>query len=166
MLRKTNLLLAAILLVAAVLVAQVWAANELFTTTKSVLVCGPLLKDNGAATVTYADTAGFNRATFLLAVGATDITLDAKLTECATSGGNYADITGAAVTQITALGDDKVYAIEVSMRGSRLRYLKPVITVGDGTLGANVCGVILLRGGHDSLYNAAAAGLAELVKVE
>jgi hypothetical protein len=132
---------------------------------KVVTVCQPQLKDNGAATVTYADCKGWDHATFVLLNGTVDTTTDAKLQECDTSGGTYADITGAAITQLSATDDDKIAAIEVDLTKLRKRYLKPVITAGDGTTGCYVAAVIILTRGEASPANAAAAGLAERVSV-
>ena len=138
--------------------------HELFTDAKAGLVASPQLKDNGAATVAYVDTLGYAHATFLLLLGAIDIECDAKLTESDVSGSGYADITDAAITQLDGDDDDKMVAIEVSLTG-RKRYLKPVITVGDGSAGAYLAAVVILTRGEQSPANAAAAGLAELVKV-
>jgi len=140
--------------------------HNLFENAKVGLVCSPQLKDDGAATVTYIDTKGWDHATFLLATGAVDIELDAKVQECDTSGGTYADITDAAITQLDADDDDVMAAIEIDLTaGVRKRYLKPVITAGDGTTGCYVAGVVILTRGEASPANAAGAGLAELVKV-
>jgi len=138
--------------------------RTLFENAKVGLVASPQLKDNGAATVTYIDTKGWDHATFILAAGAIDITLDAKVQECDTSGGSYADITGAAITQIAADGDDTVYAIEIKLAG-RKRFLQPVITAGDGSTGCYLAALVVLTRGEASPANAAGAGLAELIKV-
>jgi len=138
--------------------------HTIFESMKIVAVCQPQLKDNGAATVTYCDTKGFNHATFILNAGTIDAVLDAKLTECDTYNGQYADIAGAAITQIAANGDDRIVAIEVKLTG-RKRFLQPVITSGDGVNGALVAANIILSRAEASPANAAAAGLAELLKV-
>jgi hypothetical protein len=78
------------------------------------------------------DTKGYNSCVFVIQNGAatgtpTSYTVDAKVTECATSGGTYADVSGAVITQITA--DSKVVTIRVEGLGtSRLRYFKVVVT--------------------------------------
>lgn len=140
--------------------------HTLFENAKIVPVASPQLKDNGAAAVTYADCEGWNHATLLIAAGAIDTTLDAKLQECDTSGGSYADISGAAITQVAADGDDTLMAIEIDLTaGVRKRFLQPVITAGDGAVGCHLAAFIILTRGSASPANAAAAGLAELVKV-
>ncbi len=139
--------------------------HALTENSKVIMVASPQLKDNGAAVVAYADRAGYNHATLLLFVGALDIEVDAKLQECDTSGGSYTDITDAAITQVADTGDDTVYAIEVDLTGPRKRFLKPVITVGDGSTGAYVAAAIILTRGAASPANAAGAGLAERISV-
>jgi hypothetical protein len=115
----------------------------------------------------YVDAAGWDRAVFILNVGAlvNAKTLDMKITECDTSGGVYADIEGAALAQI--VGDvsgakNALYAIEVSLTG-RKRYLAPVITAGALAVAAVSCTCILHRG--SSPADATAAGLGERVLV-
>lgn len=139
--------------------------HALTENSKAVLVASPQIKDNGAAVVTYCDCAGWNHATLLLMLGTIDIEVDAKLQESDASGSGYADITGAAITQVADTGDDTIYAIEVDLTGPRKRYLKPVITVGDGTNGAYLGAVIVLTRGDKSPVDAAAAGLAERISV-
>jgi hypothetical protein len=61
-------------------------------------------------------------------VFASTATVDCKLTECATSGGTYTDISGKAITQLTEAGsdDDKqaVINLDVSEMGAGMRYVK------------------------------------------
>lgn len=163
--KKFGLVTAALVVcLAAVLGAYALATHEMFSQAKAVLVCSPILRNSGAFTVTYADTAGFNRATFLFMYGASDITCDAQLQECDTSGGTYVNITGAAITQLSATDDGKMVAIEVNLAG-RKRYLKPVTTAGAGTLGVNGCAVILLHQTDSAPTTATEAGLAEVKRV-
>ncbi len=132
---------------------------------KVVAVAQPQLKNNGAAVVAECDCSGWNHATFILNLGATDTTVDAKLQESDVSGSGFGDITGAAITQLSGTDDDKAVAIEVDLTGPRKKYLKPVITVGNGSTGAQVAANIVLTRGDKSPANAAAAGLAERVSV-
>lgn len=87
---------------------------------------------SAAQTSAAIDTFGYNSAMFVIenaaATGSpSSYTVDAKVQECATSGGSYADVSGATITQITA--DNKSAQIRVEGLGtSRLRYLKLVIT--------------------------------------
>ena len=74
------------------------------------------------------DMSLWGRVAFVVTAG--DIedtgTVDFKVTECATSGGSYTDLSGKAITQLTTADDDKQAVIEVSADevGSGMRYLK------------------------------------------
>jgi len=98
----------------------------------------------------------------------TDIVLNGipKLQECDTTGGNYADITGAVLADApSATEDSKVFAIDVDLTKDRMRYIKCLLTCGNGTTGTNICVVGRLSrksgGTHNGL--ATAAGYTELV---
>lgn len=105
--------------------------------------------DNTSATVTAIDTAGYAYLEVIVQLGATDIDItELKLTECATSGGSYTDITGAtfdggtnvdgvALALPSATDDNQVHVFQVKLDG-RLRYVKPVCTFGNGSLGGFV----------------------------
>jgi hypothetical protein len=106
---------------------------------------------SAAATAIAIDTMGFNSAAFVVVNGAatgtpSSYTVDAKVQECATSGGSYTDVTGATITQITA--DSKTATIRVEGLGTnRQRYLKLLITpamTGGTTPKALISGVALL----------------------
>jgi len=92
---------------------------------------------NNATTVGDAvDMSDFHEAIFILAMGAVDSTIDFKLTESATSGGVYTDISGKAITQETGGDDDNlqwVINLKAVELGSGMRYVKPSVTVGNGT---------------------------------
>ncbi|MBI5071667.1 hypothetical protein HZB93_02105 [Candidatus Falkowbacteria bacterium] len=98
---------------------------------KALAAVRPVAAD-AAATAIAIDTLGYNSAMFVVKNGAatgtpTSYTVDGKVQECATSGGSYADVSGAVITQITA--DNKSAQIRVEGLGtSRLRYLKLIIT--------------------------------------
>ncbi len=87
---------------------------------------------SAAQTSDAIDTKGYNSVQFVISNGAatgtpSSYTVDAKVQECATSGGSYVDVTGATITQMTA--DNKIQTIAVDGLGtSRKRYLKLVIT--------------------------------------
>ena len=110
---------------------------------------------SAAATAIAIDTLGYNSAMFVVENGAatgtpTSYTVDAKVQECDTSGGTYADVTGATITQITA--DNKTASIRVEGLGtSRKRYLKLIITpamTGGTSPAALVSGIALLGRGY------------------
>jgi len=93
------------------------------------------------------DTKGYNSAAVVLEVGAvsgTTPTLDVKIQECDTSGGTYADISGATFTQVTATGSSQILRIE-GLGTSRKRYLRAVGTI-TGTTPSFAFGVEILLG--------------------
>jgi hypothetical protein len=88
---------------------------------------------SAAVTSAAIDTAGFRSLMVTVENGAatgtpSSYTVDAKVQECATSGGSYTDISGAAITQISA--DNKSAQIRVDGLGTnaRKRYIKVVVT--------------------------------------
>ena len=93
--------------------------------------------NNGSFTINEIDTKGFDYLTVTLYLGDTDIALTVmKLQESDTSGSGYADVSGGAFSSLPAATDDnKFYRFFVPLQG-RKRYLKPVITVGNGSTGA------------------------------
>lgn len=124
--------------------------------TKSAVVTAPGAQvNNASATCTAVDTIGWDYARFRLFLGATDIALTAwKVQQCDTSGGSYADIaTSDDATGTTGDGrlptatdDNNFFDILIDLRG-KMRFMKPVITVGNGTTGAYLaCECELYRG--------------------
>lgn len=113
--------------------------------------------DDTTATATAVDTQGASYAEFLVQLGATDIACTAfKLQECATSGGSYADVTGASFDGGTdafggtlalpsATDDGQICVFQVDL-ANRLRFLKLVVTFGDGTAGGYVSATCRLSG--------------------
>ena len=127
--------------------------------------------DNTDATVAAIDTLGFGFVTVLFSLGATDVDAVAvKLTECATSGGSYTDISGAAfagTTGITRLpqddDDNDLFAIQWKLGGDGLRYIKPVFTAGNGSLGTYVSAVAILDQAEIVPYDADTRGLTGMI---
>ncbi len=92
-----------------------------------------------AAKVKAIDTFGYNSALVNISIGtpygttnAIAFTIDAKVQECATESGTYADVSGAAIVQVadtTGTAEAKNAQIRIEGLGtSRMRYLKVVIT--------------------------------------
>lgn len=105
--------------------------------------------DMAATTVTGPDIdcEGYSEALFILSTGVIATSLDVKLQEAnehATTpdtAGTYADVAGAAFTQITSANDDTVYVMRVDLT-QRRRFLRLTET-GVGTTGAYAASVIL-----------------------
>ena len=106
----------------------------------------PQLVDNNTQDTAWIDMSKFRRVAFLLLLGATDIVVDFKLRSATDSSGTgAADISGKAITQLTATDDNKetwneIRADEMAAlaSGAGRRYVSARVTVGDGTLGGNV----------------------------
>lgn len=123
-----------------------------FVDKKFVVKSPGALVNNGSLTCNVIDTQGFRLCRIVLHLGATDIALtalkiqesDVKASATALTGG--ADITGtvfgtdkndAGTTSVlpSATDDDKYFTFEIDLRG-RKRYLLPVVTIGNGSVGA------------------------------
>ncbi len=114
--------------------------------------------DNTSATATVVDTTGYDYATVIVQLGATDIAVTAlKLQASSTSGGTYADITGATFDGGSGMGgatlalpsatdDGQTCVFQVDMRGKN-PFLKVVATFGDGTSGGYIAAVAVLSRG-------------------
>ena len=114
--------------------------------------------DNTSATATVVDTTGYDYATVIVQLGATDIALTAlKLQASSTSGGTYTDITGATFDGGSGMGgatlalpsatdDGQTCVFQVDMRGKN-PFLKVVATFGDGTSGGYIAAVAVLSRG-------------------
>lgn len=114
-----------------------------------VAIAPQAILDNASATATAVDCKGFSYLEIPVQIGATDIAVTAlKLQECDTSGGSYADITGAtfsagtnvdgvALALPSATDDNQVHAFQVNLVG-RLAFIKVVCTFGDGSVGGFV----------------------------
>ena len=96
------------------------------------------------------DTKGFKEALFILNAGVASATgtADVKVQECATSDGQYADIEGAAFTQITTANDVAIYQGRVRITPTRKRYLRAVAVVGTDVV---VLGVAVILGDAQNL---------------
>ena len=126
--------------------------------------------DNASATADVIDCRGFDFALINIQLGATDIALTAlKVQQCSTSGGVYADITGATFAGGTgyngatlalpsATDDGQVCPFMIDMRGKE-PFLKVVATFGDGTSGGFIAGVAVL--GYGKLPPASSTGIAD-----
>jgi hypothetical protein len=145
--------------------------------TKYVNLIPPVARlDNGSYTTTQVDTLGYDYATFVVNLGATDIAMTAlKVQESDTDGSNFADVPGAVYgtsTNIagstsalpTATDDDDIFLIEVDLRG-RKRYLDLVATAGNGTAGTFASGVCILSRASNAPVTAAERGCNQILRV-
>jgi len=86
---------------------------------------------------TYVDLSGYEGVvTFIWTGGAITGTGDCTLTDCATSGGSYVAITGAAATQVTSA--NQVRSISVDTRNVK-RYVIASTVVGTTSWAFGIC---------------------------
>lgn len=89
------------------------------------------------------------RTFFIILLGATDITVDAKVEQAtnAAGTGTVKDVTGAALTQLTAGNDGKFATIDLESAAldhhNGYNHVRLTLTAGDGTAGANLAAVII-----------------------
>jgi len=117
---RTNKRILTVALAALLSLTPTLAAPELTANSKVFQVIKP---QSSSATVTSAavDLSGYNEAMIVLSCGTTTATgtLDVKVQSSATTGGTYADITGAAFVQVTPSNDDAVYVARVRVAPSK-----------------------------------------------
>jgi hypothetical protein len=104
----------------------------------------PQALNDASATSDWVDMATYNRVTFIVSIGDTDATVDAKLQSGTTSaGGTTADIPDKAIAQLTATDDDSQVVLEISAdeMPTDTGYCAVVVTGGAGTSGALVSAV-------------------------
>lgn len=105
--------------------------RSIFEAVKNIQAIDPIAV-SAAQTSAAIDTKGFNSGAVVIVNGVatgtpTSYTVDAKVQHCDTSGGSYTDVTGAAITQITA--DSKIATIRLMGFGTSLkRFIKVVVT--------------------------------------
>lgn len=151
------------------------------TNYKLVAVTNPAaIIDDASAVTNVIDTKGFDFVEICVMLGATDIALTALKVQEAdaasdattlTSGadvtdtvfGTAANDTGSTSTLPSATADNNIYKFEIDMRG-RKRYLKPTITVGNGSVGGFVCAWANLWKGENEPTTAAQKGVAQLMR--
>lgn len=112
-------------------------------TAKTVLAVAPVSLNNASATAIAVDATRSSGVSFELTVGATTGAISVfKIQSSTSSGGTYADVTGATLTTLPGATDDnKVYAIHIDLRDRNINeYFKVVLTednTGTGIYGVN-----------------------------
>lgn len=150
--------------------------NELHAV-KFVPVTNPgAIVDDASFTTAEVDTLGYDYATFLIHIGATDIAMAAlKLQESATSGSGMADITGAnfsggtdidgnTTTLPAADDDDTVFVLQLDLK-ARQRYLDLVATAGNGSTGTYASVLCVLSKAEDAPTSVSGAGAGSIIRL-
>ena len=90
---------------------------------------GIIADDYGAVTTngTGIDTRGYHQALVILNVGTVTTSLDVKVQESSDddTADSYADISGAAFTQVTTANDNAIYVARINLTGTE-RYIRIV----------------------------------------
>jgi len=101
--------------------------------------------DYGAVTTngTGVDTRGYHQALVILNVGTVTTSLDVKVQESSDddTADSYADITGAAFTQVTTANDNAIYVARINLTGTE-RYIR-IVGTGVGSSQSYAVDVIL-----------------------
>lgn len=136
---------------------------------KYLLITPPAaIVDNAAFTTAVIDTKGFRRLSVLVTLGALDIAIAAfKLQESDLANMSGAtDVPGAdfSVSPLTlpsATDDNKMYLIDLALRGGRKRYMDLSLTGGDGTTGSFAVVHAILEDAEETPNTAAERGVAQ-----
>ena len=126
--------------------------------------------NNAAVTCASVDRRGFDYAVVRVAIGATDVGFTTFKLQESDDNTTFTDIPGAdyAVAPLalpTNASGNTLWEWQVDLRGPRKRYLRPAMTVGNGTLGAFVSATVELSRPEQSPTTAAPQGLAGLAAV-
>jgi hypothetical protein len=121
--------------------------------------------NNSALSCASIDRHGFDYAVIRLSLGATDVALTTLKLQESDDNSTFTDIAGAdfSVSPLslpTNASTDTLWEWQVDLRGSRKRYLRPAITVGNGSLGAFVSVTAELSRAEQAPYNATTQNLA------
>ena len=132
--------------------------------------------DNTSAATTVIDARDYDYCTIVVQLGATDIALTAlKVEASTTSGGTYADITGATFAGGTspdgtvlalpsATDDNQTCVFQIDMRGKN-PFLRVVATFGDGAAGGFIAAVAILTKAHLSPATSATMADGDVCRV-
>jgi hypothetical protein len=143
---------------------------------KYVIVTSPAaILDNTSATTNAIDAKGWDYLQVVCTVGATDIAMSALKLQTSDTDSSYADLTGAIFGTSTnidgatsavpsATDDNKLFVIEVDLRGKK-RYFDLVATAGNGTAGTYFSAVAILSKGEIAPITAAGRGADEILRV-
>lgn len=110
-------------------------ASELMTVVGKI---DPQSANNTTKATDYVDLSKFQEVLFVLQVGAIDAVIDFKLQEATDSSGTgLQDVSGKAITQLTAGDDNKI--VLINFRADELtvasgyRYVRGLATLGNGS---------------------------------
>lgn len=130
-----------------------------------VQAVGSTVGAGGAKTGREIDTKGYSEAVVILTLGDVSATgtLNVKVQDCATSGGSFADITGAAFSAKSGAVDNNCYIARLKLDGNLVkRYIKVIGTQATDTVDYTV--TVVLLGAQYNPQNVVAAGYAPVAE--
>ena len=141
------------------------------------MIAPGVIKDDAAYTCAVCDALGWDYATAVFHIGATDIAVavmniqdaDDNSTYGIIDGANFAntshlDITGTALALPDANADNTIILVHLDLK-KRKRYLQAAVTAGNGSAGTYMSGVFVLSRGEAMPDTAAEAGASIVVVV-
>jgi hypothetical protein len=139
------------------------------TTSKDVVSIYPQARLNNASfSVTSVDRKDFDYATLEVTLGATDIGLTAFKLQESDDNSTWTDVAGGdfsiSGTLPASTNSNTQWAWDINLLG-RKRYLRPAITVGNGTSGAFLTAKFKLFRAEQTPYNAAGRNLAGVLEL-
>lgn len=136
------------------------------TATKEVVLVAPAARQNNTAlTVSGVDRSGFDYAVIRAYVGANDIGFTTFKLQESDDNSTWTDVPGADYSAAATLPGNTanvIYGWEVDLKG-RKRYLRPALTVGNGTAGLFLAVVANLSRAKQAPATAAAKGYQAVV---
>jgi hypothetical protein len=134
------------------------------------------IKDNASFTVTSTDTLGYSKATFVFALGASDIAMAALKLQESDDDSSYADVTGLVYGTSTniagstsalpsATDDNKIYLLHIANLSGRKRYLKLVATAGDGATGTFGSAIAILENADVQTFDTTGYNVGDVLSI-
>lgn len=145
--------------------------------TKFINVTPPAaIVDNASYTTAEIDTLGYDYATIVVYIGATDIAMTAlKVTQSDTAGSGHADISGltwgsdtnidGSTSALPSADDDNTFQVAQINLVGRKRYLDVTATAGNGSAGTFAAIFCILSRGDEVANTAASQGADEVLAV-
>lgn len=124
--------------------------------------------NNAAVTCAALDRKGFDYANIKLLLGATDVGLTVCKLQESDDNVTFTDVSGAdfsiSGTLPASTDSNKVFEWDVDLR-ARKRYLRPAITIGNGTLGAFIAVLVQLFRAEQTPATPTARGAAQVLTI-
>jgi hypothetical protein len=149
--------------------------NSLQDTKLVALIRPAAIADDASFTSQVVDTLGYDYATCIFQLGASDIAVAALYMQESDDNSNYTNITGTIFGTSTntdgstsglptATDDNKFEVVEIDLRG-RKRYLQCVATAGNGSTGTYLSALVVLSRGEIGPVSATDRGCDEILRV-